>query len=299
MKLFSTSSVLKKAKTKQRIEIEGDLLKQLQKTLLEILKDVVYVCDKYNLYYSLSGGSALGAVRHKGFIPWDDDIDIFMRREDYDKFRLIFNKELGSKYSLRSLETTPEDGFPVVQIVKKGTIYKTSLTPSSNNCGVYIDIHVLENAPNNIFFRYIHGIVSLILGFILSCSRFYKNRKYLLDIYSEADTKTIGLIKQKIKIGFIFSFLKLDTWGKLYINWCKIYKNKESKYVVYPSAIKHYFNAVFLREEYCKTKNIQFEDMQVKVIRNVEKALENLYGDFGEIPDEENREKHFVFEIKL
>lgn len=53
MKLFSTSSVLKKAKTKQRIEIEGDLLKQLQKTLLEILKDVVYVCDKYNLYYSL------------------------------------------------------------------------------------------------------------------------------------------------------------------------------------------------------------------------------------------------------
>ena len=69
-----------------------DLLRQVQLIQLEILKDFVKVCNKYNLQYFLDGGTLLGAVRHKGFIPWDDDLDVAMPRKDYDKFCKIASR---------------------------------------------------------------------------------------------------------------------------------------------------------------------------------------------------------------
>ena len=77
-----------------------DILDKLHKVELEILDDFVKICNKNNLTYFLTGGTMLGAVRHNGFIPWDDDIDIGMPRKDYDEFIKIAPKELGNKYYL-------------------------------------------------------------------------------------------------------------------------------------------------------------------------------------------------------
>ena len=80
------------------IEIDGQELRRYQECCLRMTMDFVQVCEKYRLEYSLSGGSILGAIRHKGFIPWDDDIDLNITRASYNKLLDVFDKELGERY---------------------------------------------------------------------------------------------------------------------------------------------------------------------------------------------------------
>lgn len=296
---LSTYGILKNANAKNKMELTDDMLKQLQKSLYGILVDFADTCKKNNLYYSLCGGTALGAIRHQGFIPWDDDIDVFMTRESYNKLLQIFEKELGTKYYLHSPEITPELGMPIVQLMKKNTAFKSCSTPNCKESGIYIDICILENAPNNMILRSIHGVGSLIFGLCLSCARFYKNRSYLLEMYDGSEDEAIHAIKRKAAIGFFLSFFSLSLWSKINMKWNSIYKNNSSKYVVCPAGIKHYFGEIFKREEYCKTRDIVFEGSTFQIIVDAENALTRLYGNFREIPPVEKREKHFVTEIKL
>ena len=296
---LSTYHLLKNSKSKNRIEITDEQLKDIQRVLLQILKDFSCVCEKHGFYYSLCGGSALGAVRHKGFIPWDDDIDVFMRRSDYNQFIKLFEKELGEKYRLHSLETTPELGMPVSQVIAKGTVLRSYNNPDCKESGICIDIFVLENAPDIRIVRAIHGFGSLVFGFILSCSRMYHNRELLLDIFEDSGEEVLGAIKKKVRIGYFFSFHKLSTWSKRFMQWNSVCKNENSKYVVCPTGIKHYFKEIFPRSIYCTTTKLKFEDTELSVIQNYDWALRRLYGDYMRIPPVEKREKHFALELKI
>ena len=199
MKKGSTFNILKKASSSNKVEITGDLLKQVQGTLLQMLKDFAAVCDRNGFYYSLCGGSALGAVRHQGFIPWDDDVDVFMLRKDYNKFLEIFDKELGDKYIINAPSINPEIGVPVTQIMKKDTIFRTYNNPTGDRCGIYIDLFVLENAPDNAILRKLHGLGSLFWGYGLSCSRFNRMRDDLLKVYADAGDEVTNAIKSKAR----------------------------------------------------------------------------------------------------
>ena len=88
---------------------------------MEILSDFIGVCQKYNLTYFVVYGTAIGAVRHSGFIPWDDDIDVGMLREDYNKFFEVFQDELGEKYNLLTPEIDGRYACTVTHIQRKGT----------------------------------------------------------------------------------------------------------------------------------------------------------------------------------
>lgn len=295
---LSTYKILKTAQAKNRVEVKGELLKRTQDVLFEILTDFADVCEKYGFYYSLCGGSALGAVRHKGFIPWDDDIDVFMVRSEYERFLDIFENELGEKYNLHSLETTPELGMPITQMMKKGTMLRTYDSPGEEN-GVNIDIFVLENVPDSALLRFFHGAGSMMLGFCLSCARFRQNEQRLLDIFEGAEDTVIKAIRKKAFIGKLMSFRKLEVWAASFQKWNSMCKNSQSKYVVCPTGIKHYFNEIFLREEYCSTTRLPFETAELKIISSYDKALTRMYGDYMQEPPPEKRETHFVLEIRL
>jgi len=189
--------------------------------------------------------------------------------------------------------------MPVTQLMKKGTIKRSFEIPPNVPCGLNIDIWILDNAPDNRMCRSLHGLISTILGLIVSCSRFYKTKDYLLAYFKEADNIVKKNIKKKAFIGKCISFCSLSTWSLLYTRWNSIYKNNNSRYVVCATGTKHYFKEIFLRSEYCTTVPVKFEDTLLMVIKDADKALTRLYGDYMKIPPIEKRETHFVSELKL
>ena len=296
---IATSQAFKKVKTDNQIEVTGELLEKLQKALLEMLKDFAKVCEDNGFYYSLCGGSALGAVRHKGFIPWDDDIDVFMYRRDISKFIKVYKKELSKEYDLHSMELTPELGIPMMRLHKKNTVYVVDDTLDCPERGIYIDICVLEDAPDNKFVRLIHGLGSLYYGLCVSCSRFYRKRDIYRKQFESADKEVRKVIEKKIRIGKLLSWRSLTSWTKRYVRWNARFRNEKSKDVVCPTGTKHYFGEIFPKKIYLKTKMMEFEDSRFRVISNYDWALKRLYGDYMQIPPKDKRDTHFVMDIKL
>ena len=122
----------------------GNTLRELQLCELQILKDVRAVCDRHGLRYYLSGGSLLGAVRHQGFIPWDDDIDIMMPYEDYFRFLEVAQKELGEQYFVQNSETDPSYSVAYTHIRKNNTAVLNEWDRFYNtHHGAWIDISPL------------------------------------------------------------------------------------------------------------------------------------------------------------
>ncbi len=131
-------------------------VRDVQMVLLEMLKDIDALCRKHNIPYFLNGGSALGAVRHQGFIPWDDDADISMMIDNYRAFQKIAH-ELGDKYIIHCFETNKRYNvlIPGMKIRKKGTYLKEVNSLLGNRCtdsdGVFVDVFVYDYATPNHF----------------------------------------------------------------------------------------------------------------------------------------------------
>ncbi len=125
-------------------------LLELQDKILEIMVDIDHFCVEHNVEYCLMGGSALGAKRHGGFIPWDDDLDIFMTPDNYERFRNAFRKDGDTeKYYLQ--EWGLSDGMVTISKIRmNGTSYiEPSLKAWDIHQGIYVDIFILHNCPNN------------------------------------------------------------------------------------------------------------------------------------------------------
>ena len=161
-------------RSKQWKDLQGEDLLHLKKEMQDIMDDVVHVCERYELRYFLAYGSALGAIRHNGYNPWDDDIDLCMPRLDNNRFLEIASKELTEKYYILSVSKGDDVAVPTCHIHKKGTHYVnfsdmvTLRNQPEDVKGVYIDIFPLENAYNNKWIRMLDGYVNLGLQFIIS-----------------------------------------------------------------------------------------------------------------------------------
>lgn len=155
------NAVLNKKKKKGRkpitapaalTEEQEQILKELQKTLVEILDEIARICDKHGLKYYLYGGTLLGAVRNQGIIPWDDDMDIVMPREDYEKFKKICETELGEEYFYQDSFTDP--GYPnIAAKIRKNNTYirEEKWDDRELHKGIFVDILPLDYFPKNNF----------------------------------------------------------------------------------------------------------------------------------------------------
>ena len=133
------------------IKLHDDDLKKMQRILLMMLKDFDAIAKKYGIEYTLSGGSVIGALRHQGFIPWDDDIDINVTRENFEKIKKAFRSYRGNKYKLYLPEEDPGHGMSLPQIKLSDTVYKSfiELSKEDKDCGICLDIFVIENTFDN------------------------------------------------------------------------------------------------------------------------------------------------------
>ncbi|MBR3884750.1 MAG: LicD family protein [Bacteroidaceae bacterium] len=126
--------------------IEPEELKNIQ---LNILDDVTSFCEKHNIRYFLAYGTLLGAVRHKGYIPWDDDIDIHIPRPDYERFVELYNKE-NKEYEVITHELNPKYNVPFAKVHHKGTVLHEFLYKNPGTFGVYIDLFPLDGLKSSI-----------------------------------------------------------------------------------------------------------------------------------------------------
>ena len=130
--------------------MEQEVLRKVQMTQLEIAKEIRRVCDENNIRYFLAAGTFLGAVRHQGFIPWDDDMDMGMMRRDYEKFCRIAPSKLKPEFCLQTWYTEPNYGLPFGKVMKRGTIYlENKKTSRLQNNGIYVDIFPYDYAPED------------------------------------------------------------------------------------------------------------------------------------------------------
>lgn len=272
--------------------LTDDELKKLHEIELEMLRDFLKVVKEYDISYTMSGGSVLGTIRHGGFIPWDDDIDINMSRENYNRFKKIFSKNMSDKYELWAPEFGKNHGMSNAQIKRKGTIYQSFNELSKENNGIYMDIFILENTPNNPMIRNLHGCLCLAVGYLLTCRKTYHDLPYLEKYIGNNQILRKALMKKAL-LGRLFAWMSLDQVSMLTSKVYSMCKNHHSNLVCIPSGRKHYFGEMLLREEFCESIEMEFEGIKVNVPKGYKHYMERLYGEnYMTVPPLEDREQH-------
>jgi lipopolysaccharide cholinephosphotransferase len=268
-------------------------LKSLHAVLLEILDDLHSICQENGLRYVLIGGSAIGALRSGGIIPWDDDIDIAMPRADFEKFTAIVREKWDGKYSMLHPQDADNFGRVIPKIRLRGTEYRTILEQDLTDCGVFIDIYTIENVPDNAITRTFQGVMAMGLGFCLACRRLYRGRKWFRQFDGGFSFKV------KCAIGFCLSFASYETWARWTDHWHSRYKNENTRLVSIPADVRHFFGELNPREVLCQPVEVTFEGRKSFVPNEADSYLRAIYGDYMQIPPVEKQERNCYLNFDL
>ncbi len=297
MKLISALKLIDPEKENLHTVTEAEK-EALQRTLLEMMKDIAAVCREHGIRWSLSGGSVLGAVRHGGFIPWDDDMDINITREEFEKFRKVFPGKLADKYAL-ILPGDRDYLFHTPIIMKKGTAFRGLMSTDRGEHGVFIDLFIMENVSDNRILYKLHGIECIGVYALQSMVRTWKCRKTLL-----AHTQHYPEIRRSIRLrgaaGCVLSVLPPEWWGRRVFKVFGRIKNSGTKRVAIPSGCHHYFGETYDREKVTVYKDCPFETEQFPVPADTDYYLTKLYGTtYMTPPPEADRQIHVVVDYDL
>ncbi len=274
----------KKRQNKRKVaEIDPGDIRKIQLLVLMLLLEMDKICKKHNLTYYIAGGSILGAVRHKGFIPWDDDIDITMPRPDYDKFIKIAQKELPDEYYL------DKDCVPFCH--NRIEIRGTDFTTFWRKGGVFLDILALEGCPDDESKRLEHERKC---KFWRSCM-LEKARPFPL-----FDFSTSKKIKRYICC-FILKFVPRWFIKKNWERWAKKYSTQDTQnWVCLPASIYTYEQETFPKEYWGKPVYLEFEGLQLPTMAHWEDYLICHFGDYMKMPPVTTRKSHhFIYSYSL
>lgn len=273
-------------------------IKKLRKVFLTTFQDLSNCCEKYNLIVMLVGGTAIGAARHQGFIPWDDDMDVAMPRKDFEKLKKVFDKELGKKYILSSpnYKNNANNRFPMM-LVKNTLFVEAGNSPDNKGAKIKIDIFIIENIPQNFIHRFFKGFLCSVLMFMASYEDTYEHQSEELKNYMCKTTEGAKAYYRRIKLGKLFSFFKFQKWMDIIDSSCQ-YK-KSTNLMGIPSGRGHYFREIQSRKTFLPVSKGLFEGIEVNLPGDTDAYLKNLFGDYMKIPEVKDREKHFIYDIKF
>ena len=292
---LSTFDAYKHLEAEGAIPLEGERLVALQSRLAAILDDILSVVSETGARLILGGGSALGAARHRGFIPWDDDLDVNIPRSDWPRFRDAFMARFGGKYAIYEPGSPRGYGlcFPRIRLCGTSFVTREDLVAPPPCCGVFVDVFFSENVPDNPLRRLLHGWGSLALGLLYSSRKAFAERKW---------QRRWGLngmaFRVKRTIGFFVAFASLGFWTRLWDWWNGLCRNEKSRLVTYPVGRRHYFGEIALRDELEPGGEMRmFEGRKCPCAAGLETYMKRLYGpDYMTPPPEDRRERHVVFE---
>lgn len=296
---LSTFTLLKHVQpSKELSELNDKQLEDLHGCLELLVADVLDFCQEHNLACFAIGGSALGAVRHHGWIPWDDDFDLAMPRKDYNEFMRSFAAERGDEYWVHVPGKTRGYCQMLGKVKRKGTSLRI-IGDLPHEDGIFLDIFILENTYDSWILRSLHGVVAYAFGLFVSCRRFYDQRESYMRLAKGSDVIERA-VKAKVRIGRLLAIKSVEWWAGAADAWNSRCKNDSSKYVTIPAARKHFFGELGPREHFLPVAWLSYNDMKVPVPADTDSYLRRQYGDDYMVPPPHSeRERHVVYRFDV
>lgn len=256
----------------------------LQKESLDICNMICAVCDKHQIRYYLAAGTLLGAIRHKGFIPWDDDMDIEFSRTDYKRLREILRTELGDKLVIQEYQTDHKFPYPFTKVFKRNTLTETLCYPQLNQCGhAFVDLFPLSKCPSNekiswAYFKLIEILVVSVLSKVSPegvqhCGYKKKSARALFHFFRCFPT----LFLQRMVQTAVWLFDMLSA----------------GEYVCYTGGKYGYPFERYKSAWYQDTAEAVFEGRLYSIPSGWDALLTHKYGNYMQAPKPEDRKGHF------
>ena len=248
-------------------------LRHLQLVILSIAKDIDAFCTANNIQYSLNGGSAIGAIRHQGFIPWDDDFDLQMTADNYRRFVELARKEFNNEkyYFEEGLKDWPLD---FCKIKLKGTVFgeKEEYAGKDNMRGIFVDIFRVDRAAPTTCGRLFQYACCKARSAYLLKQRGYKSASF--------PKKLVMFIASLQRIAIVRKFINHQVFK---------YDGKETGYVGLLCDNTHYPNCFFHDNIFKETTKVKFEDTKFSILKDYDAYLKQLFGNYMQLPPENER----------
>lgn len=272
-------------------------MNSLQEADYKILKYFDQFAKKNDIHYILYGGTMLGAVRHQGFIPWDDDIDVAMKRNEFEKFEKLFIESdyEANDYIYQSRKVFPYQALPFSKIRSNElNIIERSPTTQKGNYGPWIDIFPYDNVPDNDEgrkeqYKKVNFYNKIIKKFLLvqvepEDQGIKKNAK-----------KIFQMLNEKL---YRFYFFLPYVFRKRH-EWMTKYNNEKTKDIgdlsyIYYKEYEHYSKSIIKNSELDQLIKMKFEDSYFDIPKNYDKILKKYYGDYMTLPKESERKVHKI-----
>lgn len=257
----------------------GVSLDDIHKVQLEMLDEVDRICKENGIKYFLSGGTMLGAIRHKGFIPWDDDIDLWMTRKNFQKFKKVCKKSLDNKYFLQDYFINVHQPLSILKVEKKGTRFVEGVFADVpiEKC-IYIDIFPLDNIWNPL----------------------YKlQTAILIKLQAIRDFKIRGVGST--------SKLKKVIYSAVPLTVCRFLTEFTMRFFnIFPTKLKNQlchrgrYWPKFTKKDVEDLTYVEFEGKMYPVPKNYDELLKKCYGDYMKLPPKEKQQPiHDIIECSL
>lgn len=270
-----------------------EILEKIQGEILSILDDFLAICREHHLEYYGIAGTGIGAIRHGGFIPWDDDIDLAMPRKDYEKLCRIVKKDYSDRYYMLNAKTSEEYPLMTARLCKRGTVFEEEVMKGVH-CpfGIFLDLYPLDNVPDGKFARRKQAWTA-----------WFFSKLMILRRIPRPTLAQSGLKAQLIYAvcGAVYRLMLAANMSPEYLRKrceaeCRRYEGKTTRKMAFLADTNPYWNTID-KENLYPLKKIPFEGRELDFPANIDEMLRFQYGDYMVMPPEDKRKTHTPYRL--